>query len=138
VFLRSLRRLLVTTNVVPSSPILDTLMMGAISSSETSVLTRVTRRNVPEDAVLPCKNSFVSDDDDDYDDVDDGNGEVKEEVKSHLTPLLPTCVHRRCWCYCCCSIAVIITIVLQPVTSPPFDSSTDPHGKGKDDTETRV
>jgi hypothetical protein len=33
--------LLVTANVVPSSPILVTLMMEALSSSETSVLTRV-------------------------------------------------------------------------------------------------
>jgi hypothetical protein len=40
VFLRSVRRLLVTANVVPSSPILVTLMMEVIRSSETSVLTR--------------------------------------------------------------------------------------------------
>jgi hypothetical protein len=33
-----LARLLVSANVVPSSPILVTLMMEAISSSETSVL----------------------------------------------------------------------------------------------------
>jgi hypothetical protein len=37
VFLRSLLRLLVTANVVPSSPILVTPMMEAIRSSETSV-----------------------------------------------------------------------------------------------------
>jgi hypothetical protein len=41
------RRWLVTANVAPSSPILVTLMMEELSSSETSVLTRATRRNIP-------------------------------------------------------------------------------------------
>jgi hypothetical protein len=44
-------RLLVRANV-PSSPILVTLMKEALSSSETSALTRGTRRKSTEDAIL--------------------------------------------------------------------------------------
>jgi hypothetical protein len=48
----SVRRLLVAASVVPSSPILVTLMKDAPDFPETSVLTRATLRNIPEDPIL--------------------------------------------------------------------------------------
>jgi hypothetical protein len=52
VFLRSMRRLLVTSNIVSSSPILVTLMIEALPSSEISVLIRTTGHNISEDGIL--------------------------------------------------------------------------------------
>jgi hypothetical protein len=48
----SVRRLLVTASIVPSSPILVTLMKESLRSSKTFVLTRGTGRKIPEDTIL--------------------------------------------------------------------------------------
>jgi hypothetical protein len=50
--LHRMRRLLVTANIVPCSSLLATLMMVALRSSETSVLTTAARRNFLDDDIL--------------------------------------------------------------------------------------
>jgi hypothetical protein len=59
---KNMLRLLVTVSVVPSSPILVTQMKEALRSSETMVLTRATRRNIPEDTILHSRVSFTRQD----------------------------------------------------------------------------
>jgi hypothetical protein len=46
--------LLVTANAVPSSPVLVTLMMEELRSSEASVLTRATYSNIQKDGIPHC------------------------------------------------------------------------------------
>jgi hypothetical protein len=66
-FLSILRPLLVTADVVPSSPILVTLLTEELSSYETSDPTRATRPGIPEDTIL--------------------HSHSRENLKSYMKPL---------------------------------------------------
>jgi hypothetical protein len=57
-FLGSVHRILHTANGVLSSPSLAALIIEALRSSETSVLTRATRRNFPDDSTLRSTLTF--------------------------------------------------------------------------------
>jgi hypothetical protein len=57
-FLRSVLRWLVTANVVPSSPVVVTLMMEATCSSETLALISATWRYIREDGILGGMNNY--------------------------------------------------------------------------------
>jgi hypothetical protein len=58
--LRSVLRLLITANVIPSSLNRLTLMMEATLSSETSVISRARRRHIKEDGILREQGYFTA------------------------------------------------------------------------------
>jgi hypothetical protein len=60
VFVHSVLRFLVVVNIAASSTILVTQMIEGIRSSETSVLTTSTQRNIPEDGILYMEKQFYS------------------------------------------------------------------------------
>jgi hypothetical protein len=69
-----LRRLLVTADPIPNSLSLVTLMKEAVRPSETSVITRATQRNIPEDTIV--------------------RSHRRENLKSYILDFVPFQLHR--------------------------------------------